>query len=1760
MAQLPSCLLIAHEFEHKAVVQDWSNSFKNGKLLASLKRHWKTFVPVIYAPGQESAKEERLSHKLIFHPLETFLCGGDPETEFKQLKEKDAPSQICGHVFKHGEPSYSCRDCANDLTCVLCINCFQQSVHKKHRYRMSISSGGGYCDCGDVEAWKSGPHCETHGKGTSLDEVKDRLASLPDELIARASDLFISVLQYAIDMMTWESYDSLPFDLRPDGEPDDLFVTILFNDELHTFDQVINTLQKAVDCSAKQAADFSTTVDREGRSGIKTGGFNVCDKARKQIEQMSSRGSSKPLKVQVMHTTVVSHQKFALKSIQWLQYIISKSDGLRYLFCKLAMQPAEGGSLMERLILADTKLWKIARIQSHQLLMSGVLRDQECKRQFGVMFTEHYAQLMQNFIKDDHLRSVSIISDSLQIFTAPKVARFLITEHNLLGVILQTFLKQCESKKNKRGKLSFGRSENGNSFKRAWFILYDLKYALLCKPSAEEWTDQLKKSFCNGFNALLDLLISIQGMDSVTRKTGQHLEIEPEWESAFNLQLRLQDNIALFLDWCGSNASVFSDCFRSTLCTLYQCRDKLDAHKMEDCDVAGIVAQCIKYDVASQPVSIHLPVIRLFAGLYLHMDKFGICSPEMISQFEMSPVDLIEPPLRTQVMIAQNYAGMWRRNGFSLLNQIFFYNNVRCRVEMYDKDIVMLQIGASLLNPDEFLIHLLNKYGLLAWVKSTYDDPGGQEDSVRQTSVLAEEFLNLLIIILGERYTVGVGQVTHKDVVKREIIHQLCITPMAHSELVKALPEDWNHETGIELVVNEVANFKKSQVGGKGHYELKPEYCEQYNPYFYHYSRSEQSKSEESQMKKKKQAGEDRALPPPAPPRFCKLFAGVRNVLSCDVMIHIMTIVLSRTAAERSRSWSETQFERVMHLIGLALHEQKAAYENNEPFEFLAKATKDGQNILKLLHSVVGSENLTHEYQSKLLKWVLNKFSAVRKMENEFESISSINNLSSTYDVKREQEKKKKAELAAKRRQRIMSQLSAMQRSFIQDNPTLCEMATSGLTSAWSDMDLSVFCSSSELTSTPFPVALGCGQTSTNNVVPIKAVCILCQEDQEISYNARVMVLSALVQRSSVLSQSRGKHINNEDEDPLFMSSDLFCGTHTSSCGHVMHADCWQRYFDAIAAKERRRPFRYRNTCSYNIEKLEFLCPLCGAISNTVIPMLPPLSTLRTVATGCDIDQQKAVDLSFNDWLDGIQKTVQASVKAAVDKESEDESLLFQPCPISTITKLMAESVAKNFTLLWNYVYDDNSGHFSESMREMMKKFATDVYTFGLAKEPDGENPCVPIMVWNTCAYTIQVIEQSLQHNNKPLFGSLPSRRSDCLVALVKFAAVCSQVMSADTVKQHCIRLLTALIPDGLEKKHEPPCILDLDMFHYLTVLVMSLPTLYAEGQTSLLTTFPTGSLNDQHALQLVLTAHLVQILLVYEPESQDMMEMECDTDDDGLVTIYKKLREKAGLSCDACEVCPWTLATHLKQACLPFLRCAALMYHCITGVSTPPELQENSSNQFEYICRFLALPTKLTTLFENQGDIISELMARWCSHPSIKDHFTASNQKIIRYPLPLNHLVKLPKDYSELMNQVSSYTCPRSSGDESRVPTMCLVCGQVLCSHSYCCQVEVDKKLVGAATAHSHVCGAGIGIFLRIRDCQIFLLAGQNKGCFQTAPYLDDYGETDQLLKRGNPLCLSEEHYKQLHRLWFQHEIPETIVHNLESNNSQVSYEWWNL
>jgi E3 ubiquitin-protein ligase UBR2 len=218
---------------------------------------------------------------------------------------------------------------------------------------------------------------------------------------------------------------------------------------------------------------------------------------------------------------------------------------------------------------------------------------------------------------------------------------------------------------------------------------------------------------------------------------------------------------------------------------------------------------------------------------------------------------------------------MWRRNGFSLVNQIYFYRNVKCRSEMLDRDIIILQIGASLIENNEFLIHVLNKFHLVQWADNMAAEvntlESDEEDSTSQVINMVDELLELLIMIVGERFVCGIGEITEEDRIKKEIIQKLCIKPYSHSELNRALNEDLNSETGMENVIQDVAVFKKS-ADKKGVYELKPEYFDNYNMYFYHYSREEKSKSEEVQRSRRKAKGELICCPPPKLPKLTETF------------------------------------------------------------------------------------------------------------------------------------------------------------------------------------------------------------------------------------------------------------------------------------------------------------------------------------------------------------------------------------------------------------------------------------------------------------------------------------------------------------------------------------------------------------------------------------------------------------------------------------------------------------------------------------------------------------------------------------------------------------------------------------------------------------------------------------------------------------------------------------------------------------------------
>lgn len=111
--------------------------------------------------------------------------------------------------------------------------------------------------------------------------------------------------------------------------------------------------------------------------------------------------------------------------------------------------------------------------------------------------------------------------------------------------------------------------------------------------------------------------------------------------------------------------------------------------------MAGRTVVVVEHDVASQPVSIHLPLNRLLPDLLLALMEV----PGWESESEVGLPDaaaLMELPLRVFVLAAQSDADMWKRNGYYILNQLHNYRSSLCRYHMLDKDLLLIQVHCSM--------------------------------------------------------------------------------------------------------------------------------------------------------------------------------------------------------------------------------------------------------------------------------------------------------------------------------------------------------------------------------------------------------------------------------------------------------------------------------------------------------------------------------------------------------------------------------------------------------------------------------------------------------------------------------------------------------------------------------------------------------------------------------------------------------------------------------------------------------------------------------------------------------------------------------------------------------------------------------------------------------------------------------------------------------------------------------------------------------
>jgi E3 ubiquitin-protein ligase UBR1 len=261
----------------------------------------------------------------------------------------------------------------------------------------------------------------------------------------------------------------------------------------------------------------------------------------------------------------------------------------------------------------------------------------------------------------------------------------------------------------------------------------------------------------------------------------------------------------------------------------------------------------------------------------------------------------------------------------------------------------------------------------------------------------------------------------------------------------------------------------------------------------------------------------------------------------------------------------------------------------------------------------------------------------------------------------------------------------------------------------------------------------------------------------------------------------------------------------------------------------------------------------------------------------------------------------------------------------------------------------------------------------------------------------------------------------------------------------------------------------------------------------------------------------------------------------------------------------------------LPFVRKAAILMHVRYGVELPlvpfdrvdePELERLSlllklPSLHEMFASLVSLtPSGQSAALTPDGQQVSlvpnghttrSVVGGWIRHW----RFGAEGQYPMRDTVSLSHpaifeLVGLPKNYDTLTDEAIRRKCP-TTGKEITDPSLCLFCGEILCSQGVCCMTNKNR---GGCNQHQAKCGGNIGLFINIRKCMVLFL-NQDHGTWAVAPYLDKHGEVDPTLRRHHQLFLNQKRYDVLLRkVWLEGGIQSHIARRLEGDINNGGWE----
>ncbi|KDN52254.1 hypothetical protein K437DRAFT_243984 [Tilletiaria anomala UBC 951] len=1168
---------------------------------------------------------------------------------------------------------------------------------------------------------------------------------------------------------------------------------------------------------------------------------------------------------------------------------------------------------------------------------------------------------------------------------------------------------------------------------------------------------------------------------------------------------------------------------------------------------------------------------------------------------------LLEFPLRVAVKLAQVRSGMWVRNGYALRSQAHHYRENPMRDIMYDQDLYLLQCGLLLADPDRWLVTIIDRFGLTWFFEDGSADADHVILMADEFMLLLVYLLTETAILGGwsmEKlirreivHFLALGSGTYSEITKH-----VSERFMDHPSFEKVLGQVSNFRAPDGITDLGIFELKKECFDQVRpcfmHYSRNQREKAEEILMERHKKNGGREETAFAWTAAKADIENSGLL---ASGRLHDVFlttsfmrVACSTLLNCQhTMQHTPESLLDSTLHLLSAALSEKGYAVAAKMLA------------PPPARSGPSTNLEGKNLplLGLLCSLEADERFKPTKHK--VTWLINQTSELVRASQNAEAMELVNQIftkagKAPVGIDAQSSEKKRSDAkraAAKARQAaIMQKFSAQQKDLLKsleddldadDMDEDAEHSTASGTEAERKSFGSCILCQEDLDGTkPFGVL---AHIQTSRVIRMMP----CADSDAIAQaaNTPLTLDRGEGKEGRRLRGLPGSYASTAAADASrpagsFPPAYNKPGMHTTTCGHLMHAAC---FWDYCRSVEQRHALQIAREHPEDLSRCEYVCPLCKALGNVILP-LPESHSCDAIAA---ISKGPPDSIPLADWI--------RKINIDILKWSTSQSQDYQEADAGTGTFLPWYAEDSLTSLSGNTHFlgqvDLDTYHMLDRFLTVLRLQSSELKPLRV-KMQQRTILALPsrklYMPQELIGYTLSMIEIGQRGlvtagQNTP-GANIANGASDSTLSLLRSLIHCLRLTAIIDLNEHhgleVIRqgLLKRLLPhwagddavrsplilrDPMSILIEAAAIAPEALDHIITLMyyVFLVQLVFGLAQPSM---WPQGPMGFGGSRYFAITQSSPSYASDIAAAREVFPDVRWTTAN--IIGLVGYARGNITLGVDHLE--DDTLAKLLCTHSLPFLRRAAVLRAAVFGTTSAVNAgaagPDRHDSEYLRLMRHMNVPLPSVALparAERQTPLAG-LIEGWIKHAYVPlaslfrplpIHYSSLNSmasfgasQISQPPahptLLLEHphiyeLVNLPDDLATLLQETQQRVCKRCK----QVPTdpaLCLLCGEIVCYQSFCCQSEDGKR--GECNRHMDECSGAVGIYFKVKTNVVLLLYEQN-GTFLFSPYLDSHGEVDIGLRKGRPQRLHRQRYDELRKQWLQHGISNLVARKIE-------------